>query len=490
MKTTINLKEEDDKPLPLSALSLIAPPVRLLSAAMWKVILQRDVVHYGKVEETVTSLCETLPGLLHYRHQARLTIGLRALMILEELRQSELPDAEQVIQELNKLETSTVPCGKRKDKKVEEAKQNFRTLVHSLLKNSTAREHFFKEEFALHYGKSYMASLEKLMWEFLYRLDQLLPVPNLAQTVSWLSAAPAVLEECARSATQPQLLRTLLQHENCLGHQDSSPLLPSTGDAVLSSLSLPLSGRVLPIIPSTSSKVTSPAPPMPRTTRRTARNAKSLVKPVFGSISDVHIQTICESNGSNSGQEDTSDSEPSGVTQRELNSCSTEQNKHGDRTYLGDVLVTVITQSSESDVDNNDERCKELESSSEEVNEPQRKNGREDKRPAVKQKGSGDSEVRTYPDKDEMTNLLVSCMKRQPRVVIPKLNYRDQALSVDVGPLAAEKNTRELSKSSRDRDLLVRKRKATDVSPTPEKKWTLAVNKLQISRFLAMYSTH
>jgi len=44
----------------------------------------------------------------------------------------------------------------------------------------------------------------------------------LFQTVSWLSGAPAVLEECARSASQPQLLRTLLQHEKCLGHLDSS----------------------------------------------------------------------------------------------------------------------------------------------------------------------------------------------------------------------------------------------------------------------------
>uniref|UniRef100_A0A8C1W411 TERF1-interacting nuclear factor 2 N-terminal domain-containing protein n=1 Tax=Cyprinus carpio TaxID=7962 RepID=A0A8C1W411_CYPCA len=60
----------------------IAPPLRLMSAAMWKVMLQRDAVHYGKLEETITSLCDTVPGLLHYRHQARLTMGLRALVRL------------------------------------------------------------------------------------------------------------------------------------------------------------------------------------------------------------------------------------------------------------------------------------------------------------------------------------------------------------------------------------------------------------------------
>jgi len=69
-------------PLPLSALQLLAPPLRLMSAAMWKVMLKRDVVYYGKLEEIITSLCETVPGLLHYRHRAKLTMGLRALVRL------------------------------------------------------------------------------------------------------------------------------------------------------------------------------------------------------------------------------------------------------------------------------------------------------------------------------------------------------------------------------------------------------------------------
>lgn len=42
------------------------------------------------------------------------------------------------------------------------------------------------------------------------------------QTVSWLSETPPVLEECARSATQPQLLKILLQHQVCLGHLETA----------------------------------------------------------------------------------------------------------------------------------------------------------------------------------------------------------------------------------------------------------------------------
>ncbi|MEQ2199482.1 hypothetical protein XENOCAPTIV_030353 [Xenoophorus captivus] len=169
-----------DASLPFAALQLLAPPVRLVSAALWKVLKQRDVMQYGVVEEFVTSACETVPGLLTLRHQGKLALGLRA-------------------------------------------------------------------RFPIDYGPKFDQELEKLLWEFLIRLDQLLPVPNLAQvgirthicpvvlvyiyvgvkmiclqTVSWLSDAPPVLEECAQAATQPQLLKILLQHQTCLGHLESA----------------------------------------------------------------------------------------------------------------------------------------------------------------------------------------------------------------------------------------------------------------------------
>lgn len=67
-----------DASLPFAALQLLAPPVRLVSAALWKVMKQKDVMQYGVVEEFVTSACETVPGLLTLRHQGKLALGLRA----------------------------------------------------------------------------------------------------------------------------------------------------------------------------------------------------------------------------------------------------------------------------------------------------------------------------------------------------------------------------------------------------------------------------
>ncbi|XP_036378765.1 zinc finger protein 2 homolog isoform X1 [Megalops cyprinoides] len=77
-----------------------------------------------------------------------------------------------------------------------------------------------------------------LVWEFLSRLEQLLPVPDLKQTVSWLGAAPSVLEECVQSVSDPQQLKTLLQHHRCLGPLDRNESLPSMHSYNPSSLSL------------------------------------------------------------------------------------------------------------------------------------------------------------------------------------------------------------------------------------------------------------
>uniref|UniRef100_A0A8C8GRC4 TERF1-interacting nuclear factor 2 N-terminal domain-containing protein n=1 Tax=Oncorhynchus tshawytscha TaxID=74940 RepID=A0A8C8GRC4_ONCTS len=66
----------------------MAPPIRLVSAAMWKVMKQRDVMHYGTLEEFVTSCCETVPGLLTSRHQAKLALGLRSRVCLLERQAS------------------------------------------------------------------------------------------------------------------------------------------------------------------------------------------------------------------------------------------------------------------------------------------------------------------------------------------------------------------------------------------------------------------
>lgn len=283
--------QESDTNLPFVALQLLAPPVRLVSAALWKVMKERDVMQYGIVEEFVTSACETVPGLLTLRHQGKLALGLRARLILELC--SKHPDPKVIANHMKRFQvpaahstasSSTV----KKDVKIQKTVDTFHAFVQMLLTNPTERETFFKEEFPLDYGPKYDQELEKLLWEFLIRLDQLLPVPNLAQTVSWLSDAPPVLEECARAATQPQLLKILLQHQTCLGHLETAASLPpNMGDSILASLSLPPSGKM------TSNQQTG-SKALGQSTSSVAlcpqvAHTQSFIKPVIGGISNDNV---------------------------------------------------------------------------------------------------------------------------------------------------------------------------------------------------------
>lgn len=274
---------ENDVSLPFAALQLLAPPVRLVSAALWKVLKQRDVMQYGVVEEFVTSACETVPGLLTTRHQAKLALGLRARLILELC--STKPVVEVIQPHLDRIRAPVAPSTSsafalKKDAKILRTVEHFHSLVHMFLTDPAERELFFQEEFPVEYGPKFDQELEKLLWEFLLRLDQLLPVPNLSQTVSWLAEAPPVLEECAQAATQPQLLEILLQHQTCLGHLEiAASLPPNMGDSILASLSLPPSGRVASKQPQSANQSDST-----QTQYKTP-----LITPVFGLISNKDV---------------------------------------------------------------------------------------------------------------------------------------------------------------------------------------------------------
>lgn len=56
----------------------MASPLQLTYSFMWQVIRQRNVKLYGKVEEFVTMVTQTVPELMSYKQTAQLVLGLRA----------------------------------------------------------------------------------------------------------------------------------------------------------------------------------------------------------------------------------------------------------------------------------------------------------------------------------------------------------------------------------------------------------------------------
>ncbi|XP_036843542.1 uncharacterized protein LOC110531798 isoform X5 [Oncorhynchus mykiss] len=223
--------------LPLSSLRLLVPPLRLMSASMWQVAQQRNVMQYGKLEEFVTLVTEMVPELLTLKQRVQLILGLRARLVLELCRGVESNSAgyKTIQPHLDRIHSCTTHKGS-KDRSVEDSKDNFVELVQTLLEDSTKREHFFQEVFPVQYSTRYDTALQILVWQFFDRLEEMMPVPSFTQTASILNLTPIDLEECQQSFSDPEHLKTLLQHHRNLGHLKKD-LFFYDSDTILSTLS-------------------------------------------------------------------------------------------------------------------------------------------------------------------------------------------------------------------------------------------------------------
>lgn len=231
--------------LPLSALRLLIPPIRLVSAAIWQTVEQKIVPDYGLLEEFVFMVTEMVPQLLSTRQRAELILGLRARLILELCRSEETavqhiiqPHLERMqnLRSLWNVETNNA------DQEVSDSQ--FMGLVQNLLRDPEERRNFFQDVFPADFGPTYDKAIQTLMWLFLSRLEKLLPAQTLQQIASLLGDASSVLNECMETFSQPQELKALLDTQKDLGQlEDVESYIVDSG--ILSALCLPPVERVV-----------------------------------------------------------------------------------------------------------------------------------------------------------------------------------------------------------------------------------------------------
>ncbi|KAM9323073.1 uncharacterized protein KZ484_021163 [Pholidichthys leucotaenia] len=275
-------------PLPLSSLSLLVGPLRLLSAAMWHTIQHKVVAHYGKLEEFVSMVTDIVPELLSSQQKAQLVLGLRARLIMELCLPEAAADSEIVQPHLDRMETlisarlsearrkQTTPIAdltlamvnihdeemrllerqhdQRQESGVHAAfatggrrvgatnpevpHSEFVDLVKNLLKNPKEKEHFFQNNFTKEFSLSYDEELHSLMWLFLSRLEKFLPLQTFQQVASMLGDCSPFLEDSMELVCQVEDLKALLlyQKDLCqLDHDDSFV----DGSCIVSALKLP-----------------------------------------------------------------------------------------------------------------------------------------------------------------------------------------------------------------------------------------------------------
>ncbi|XP_026216895.1 TIN2_N and Myb_DNA-bind_4 domain-containing protein isoform X2 [Anabas testudineus] len=291
--------------LPVRYLRLLAPPLQLLSAAVWQVVQQGLVEHYGMLEEFVTMVTELVPELMSYSQRAQLILGLRARLVLEMCRGEHPVDMQTIQPHLDRIKA---PVSTAKDhhvtiNQVEESEVNFVELVHSLLEGPSERKYFFEEIFPEYFGPKYNAALEMLVWEFISRLDELLPVPDFTQLASLLGDAPSFLDDCLQSLFPPEDMKAVLEHHRNLGHfKEKDPRLLPMDDCILASLSLPPGTRPVMSTTSCSPALKDPASPEPKGHVDGLINTSTLERPSKRS-SETIKQSLKESRDSSIWQQ-------------------------------------------------------------------------------------------------------------------------------------------------------------------------------------------
>ncbi|XP_035489946.1 uncharacterized protein LOC118310781 isoform X2 [Scophthalmus maximus] len=169
--------------LPLSSLRLIVPPLQLLSAALWQVVKQGAVMYYGLLEEFVSSVLDTVPGLLAHAERVQLVVGLRARVVLECGRSEGFASPQAVQHHLSRMNAYITKQEETSSSEVKASVTNFLKLVHTLVDDHCQRDIFYQKIFPTVFGPKYDSALEALMRKFLFNLQKLLPVPNLEQSV-------------------------------------------------------------------------------------------------------------------------------------------------------------------------------------------------------------------------------------------------------------------------------------------------------------------
>ncbi|XP_015252717.1 PREDICTED: zinc finger and SCAN domain-containing protein 2-like isoform X3 [Cyprinodon variegatus] len=181
-----------------SSLRLLLPPLRLLTAAMWQVVQQQSVKHYGMLEELVSLVTEAAPELLSERKRALLLLALRTKVIL-----ADADNHPNHLQRIRSISTAS-------DEDLTECCSSLLALTNRLAQTPAASQRLLQEVF----NQSFDSALQSLVSDFLSRVEQLFPVPDFREAASWLQDAPGILEESLQE-TEKEHLRELLSNQSC-----------------------------------------------------------------------------------------------------------------------------------------------------------------------------------------------------------------------------------------------------------------------------------
>ncbi|XP_063177946.1 TERF1-interacting nuclear factor 2 isoform X2 [Chroicocephalus ridibundus] len=194
-----------------------AVALRLSMAAAWRVVRGRSPARFPRVLALLEAVGRAAPGALHFRHAARLRLGLQAAVVVHMLQEARpagkiLDAIDTFFPEEEAAGGGHGPASPRDLAMVGEAQESFREMVLGLLADPRRRDAYLQGPAREEYGEPFLEALERLFHECLERLESALPPPDLRQLqeVVWSHAPPG--------APPPPDLPILSRYLADLGH--------------------------------------------------------------------------------------------------------------------------------------------------------------------------------------------------------------------------------------------------------------------------------
>lgn len=182
-------------------------PLRVTSAALRSVVSGRHAEHYGRVVDFVDVVWQQTSSLITYRHYLKLTLAFKAKLVMEMfVRQCSLLDILQTLDKYFPPLSSADPRASRTEVvKEQQCRLQFRRLVLRLVRDGAYRHHFLQGDVEQEFGALFMAAAQALFWEFLERIENILPPLRIEQTragsmdTGSLSPDKQPLADCSRT---------------------------------------------------------------------------------------------------------------------------------------------------------------------------------------------------------------------------------------------------------------------------------------------------
>ncbi|KAL8177168.1 UNVERIFIED_CONTAM: hypothetical protein K2H54_042814 [Gekko kuhli] len=198
--------------------------LRLVAAAAWHTVREHRIQDFSRVLRLLEAVEDAAPELVHYRHLAKLRLGLQAKVIMNMLREAE-SDGEiydAIDTYFPEQEPPPRPKATAHDLRlVRVARENFRDLVLGLLSDQRQRETYVQKHLENDYGKTFQSVVEELFYDYLWQLESTLPKPHFQQLLK-----AAHTPDNSQSSPDPGILSRYLSD---MGYQTTEfPAPPSS----------------------------------------------------------------------------------------------------------------------------------------------------------------------------------------------------------------------------------------------------------------------